>query len=247
MAELNLNGKRAEIVCFDTLPSTNAFLKEQCRKGAQSYYTVIADRQTNGRGRLGRSFYSDNGGLYMSFLIRDISDTDLTRVTAAAGVSAAEAIKKVYGVSCGIKWVNDLIYNGKKVCGILAEGVISDKGNIDGIVVGIGVNIAPPIYGFHDEIKEIAGAISDHYSEAERNDLSKAILEYFDINITLPNLIDKYRALSTVIGKDVKVITANESYDAKAVGIDETFGLTVITNDGNKKTLRSGEISIRTK
>ncbi|MBE6582983.1 MAG: biotin--[acetyl-CoA-carboxylase] ligase [Ruminococcaceae bacterium] len=235
------------IVYFESLPSTNAFLKEEAKKGAPNYYTVIADRQTSGRGRMGRSFYSDNGGLYMSFLIRNVDDVDVTRITAAAGVSVAEAIKKIYSVSCGIKWVNDLIYNGKKVCGILAEGVISDNGKIEGVVVGIGVNIAPPIDGFNDEIKEIAGAISDHYSDAERNDLAKAILEYFDINITYPDLIDKYRALSTVIGKDVRVITPNGSYDARAIGIDDEFGLTVITDDQKEKTLRSGEISIRTK
>ena len=235
------------IVYFESLPSTNAFLKEEAKKGAPNYYTVIADRQTSGRGRMGRSFHSDNGGLYMSFLIRNVDDVDVTRITAAAGVSVVEAIKKKYGVSCGIKWVNDLIYNGKKVCGILAEGVISENGKIDGVVVGIGVNIAPPKDGFNEEIKDIAGAISDHYSETERNDLAKAILEYFDINITYPDLIDKYRALSTVIGKDVRVITPNSSYDARAIGIDDEFGLTVITDDGKEKTLRSGEISIRTK
>lgn len=234
-------------VYFESLPSTNAFLKEEAKKGAPNYYTVIADRQTSGRGRMGRSFHSDNGGLYMSFLIRNVDDVDVTRITAAAGVSVVEAIKKKYGVSCGIKWVNDLIYNGKKVCGILAEGVISENGKIDGVVVGIGVNIAPPKDGFNEEIKDIAGAISDHYSETERNDLAKAIIEYFDKNITLPDLIDKYRALSTVIGKDVRVITPNSSYDARAIGIDDEFGLTVITDDGKEKTLRSGEISIRTK
>ena len=234
-------------VYFESLPSTNAFLKEEAKKGAPNYYTVIADRQTSGRGRMGRSFHSDNGGLYMSFLIRNVDDVDVTRITAAAGVSVVEAIKKKYGVSCGIKWVNDLIYNGKKVCGILAEGVISENGKIDGVVVGIGVNIAPPKDGFNEEIKDIAGAISDHYSETERNDLAKAIIEYFDKNITLPDLIDKYRALSTVIGKDVRLITPNGSYDARAIGIDDEFGLTVITDDGKEKTLRSGEISIRTK
>ena len=234
-------------VYFESLPSTNAFLKEEAKKGAPNYYTVIADRQTSGRGRMGRSFHSDNGGLYMSFLIRNVDDVDVTRITAAAGVSVVEAIKKKYGVSCGIKWVNDLIYNGKKVCGILAEGVISENGKIDGVVVGIGVNIAPPKDGFNEEIKDIAGAISDHYSETERNDLAKAIIEYFDKNITLPDLIDKYRALSTVIGKDVRLITPNGSYDARAIGIDDEFGLTVITDDQKEKTLRSGEISIRTK
>ena len=247
MNELYLRGNKVEISFIDTLPSTNALLKEECKKGAPNYYTVIADRQTRGRGRLGRSFFSDNGGLYMSFLLRDIDEVDLTRITAAAGVSAAEAIEKVYGVKCGIKWVNDLVYNGKKVCGILAEGVISDDGRIEGVVVGIGINIAPPSGGFPDEIKNIAGAVSDSYSRSGRDRLAKAILESFDDNITSREIIDKYRSLSTVMGKDVRVITPNETYDAKATEIDDSFGLTVMTEDGKKKTLRSGEISIRTK
>ena len=247
MTEFYLNGTRAEIVCFDVLPSTNAYLKEECRRGAPNYYTVIADRQTNGRGRMGRSFYSDKGGLYMSFLLRNLCELDLTRITAAAGVSVAEAIEEIYGVLCGIKWVNDLLYDGKKVCGILAEGVVSDNGEIEGIVVGIGVNIAYPIGGFCDDIKEIAGVISDHYSESERNDLSKAILKRFERNVVSTDLIYKYRALSTVVGKEIRVITQNGSYDAKAVGIDPSFGLIVTTGDGNNIILRSGEISIRTK
>ncbi len=247
MVELCEDGNRAEIAFFDTLPSTNAFLKEECKKGAPNYYTVIADRQTSGRGRLGRSFFSDNGGLYMSFLLREVDDGDLIRITAAAGVSVAEAIDIVYGVKCRIKWVNDLIYNGKKVCGILAEGVISESGIIEGVVVGVGVNIAPPIGGFPDEIKDIAGTVSDHYSAAERDALANAILASFCRNIGSQTLVDEYRALSNVIGKDVKVITPSGTYDAKAIEIDSSFGLTVVTDDGKKKTLRSGEISIRTK
>lgn len=247
MTEFELNGKVVKIVYYDTLPSTNTWLKEECKKGAPNYYTVIANRQTSGRGRLGRSFYSDNGGLYMSFLIRNVSDSDLIRITAAAGVSVSEAIEKIYGVSCGIKWVNDLIYNGRKVCGILSEGVISDDGNIEGVVVGIGVNIAPPKDGFHDDIKEIAGAVTDHYSDEERYALVKAIIEKFDSNISSYELIDKYRSLSTVLGKNISVITPNEIYSAKTLAIDDEFGLKIMTDDGKEKTLRSGEISIRTK
>ncbi len=247
MTELYLNGKKVNISYFDTLASTNALLKDECKKGAPNYCTVIADRQTGGRGRMGRSFFSDNGGLYMSFLLRKIDDADIIGITATAGVAVSEAIEKIYGVKCDIKWVNDLIYNGKKVCGILAEGVISDDGKIDGIVIGIGVNIVPPTGGFPDEIKNIAGAISDRYSVEQRNALALAILEEFDRNFRSPDLVEKYCSLSTVIGKDIKVITPTESYSAKAVEIDENFGLTVITEDGIKKTLRSGEISIRTK
>lgn len=247
MTELCINGKKAEISIYNTLPSTNALLKEECKNGAPEYRTVIADCQTSGRGRLGRSFCSDIGGLYMSFLIRNINQADIIGITAAAGVSAAEAIKNVFNVACGIKWVNDLIYNEKKVCGILAEGVVSDDGNIEGVVIGIGVNIAPPKNGFPDEIKDIAGAVSDVYTVEKRNALVREILMSFARNFGSSELADKYRSLSTVIGKDIKVITPSETYYAKALEIDDFFGLTVMTEDGKKKTLRSGEISIRTK
>ncbi|MBQ8254037.1 MAG: biotin--[Clostridia bacterium] len=247
MSEMYVNGKKIEMPFFDTLPSTNAFLKEKCKNGAPNLYPVVADNQSSGRGRLGRSFHSEIGGLYMSFLLREFGSADMMGITAAAGVSVAEAIEKIYGVSCGIKWVNDLIYNGKKVCGILAEGVISDDGIINGVVVGIGVNITEPTAGFPDEIKDIAGAITDRYSLEKRNELIKAILERFDRNHASSDLIEKYRGRSTVIGKDVRVITPNEAYNAKAIEIDDTFGLVIMTEDGKRKTLRSGEISIRTK
>jgi BirA family biotin operon repressor/biotin-[acetyl-CoA-carboxylase] ligase len=247
MTELYVGGKKAEISIYKVLPSTNALLKEECKNGAPEYRTLIADSQTSGRGRLGRSFHSDVGGLYMSFLVRNKLNADIIGITAAAGVSVAEAIKKVYGVSCGIKWVNDLIYNGKKVCGILAEGVVSDDGNIEGVVIGIGVNIAPPKNGFPDEIKDIAGAVADVYTAEERNRLAAEILCSFENNFGSSELPDKYRSLSTVIGKDIKVITPSETYYAKALEIDDHFGLTVMTEDEKKKTLRSGEISIRTK
>ena len=232
---------------YDCIPSTNALLKEMCKNGAKNYCTVIADRQTNGRGRLGRSFSSENGGLYMSFLVRDLNGFDIISVTAAAGVSVAEAIEKIYNVKCGIKWVNDLVYNGKKVCGILSEGVWSDSGEIEGIVVGIGVNITEPKDGFPDEIKDIAGAISDFYSPDERNELAKAIIDRFGSNIRSSDLHGKYLSRSTVLGRDITVISPSEKYNARVIDIDSSFGLVIETDDKKRKTLRSGEISIRTK
>ena len=95
MTELYVGGKKAEISIYKVLPSTNALLKEECKNGAPEYRTLIADSQTSGRGRLGRSFHSDVGGLYMSFLVRNKLNTDIIGITAAAGVSVAEAIKKV--------------------------------------------------------------------------------------------------------------------------------------------------------
>ncbi len=232
---------------YDCLPSTNALLKEMCKEGAGNYCTVIADRQTSGRGRLGRSFSSENGGLYMSFLVCDLGGFDIISITAAAGVSVAEAIEKIYNIKCGIKWVNDLIYNGKKVCGILAEGVLTDSGKIQGIVVGVGVNISEPEGGFPDEIKDIAGAISDRYSSDERNELAKTIIKRFDSNIRSSDLHAKYLSRSTALGRDITVFSPSEKYNAKAIDIDSEFGLVIETDDKKTKTLRSGEISIRTK
>ncbi len=247
MAELFLRGRKVEIQRYDILESTNSFLKMKCKEGAGHYYTVIADRQSGGRGRLGRSFFSDGGGLYMSFLLKDVDEPDIIGVTAATGVSVSEAIESVCGVKCGIKWVNDLIFNGLKVCGILAEGVISDDGKINGVVVGIGVNISPPAGGFPNEIKDIAGSISDSFSYETRNTLAIEILRSFDSNFRSRSLPEKYRKLSTVIGADIKVISPDSTYYAAVDGIDDSFGLMITDENGVKKTLRSGEISIRMK
>lgn len=246
MAELYIGGSKVEITHYDVLESTNTFLKEECKKGAGHYYTVIADRQTGGRGRLGRSFFSGFGGLYMSFLLKDIDELDIVGVTAAAGVSVAEAIDRVFGVKCGIKWVNDLVCNGKKVCGILAEGVISDDGKIEGVVVGIGVNIAPDS-DFPNDIRDIAGSISDSFTQSGRDALATEIINAFDTNFRSDALPQKYRDLSIVIGADIKVISPSAAYNATVQGIDDLFGLMITDENGVRKTLRSGEISIRMK
>ncbi len=247
MEELYIDGNKVKVTVFDSLPSTNTYLKNEYTKGMSNYRTVIAACQTGGRGRLGRSFYSANGGLYMSFLLSDVSELDIISITAIAGISVSEAIDDLYNVKCGIKWVNDLIYNGKKVCGILAEGIISDDGKIQGIVIGIGVNIAPPENSFPDELRDIAGAISDHYTVEDRNNLAFLILKRFNDNLKSKDTVNKYRQLSTVIGKEITVITVNERYNARVDDIDDSFGLVITKNNGEKMTLRSGEISIRTK
>ena len=247
MEEIYIDGSKVNVTVFDSLLSTNAYLKNEYTKGISNYRTVIANSQTSGRGRLGRSFYSASGGLYMSFLLSDVSELDTINITAIAGIAVSEAIEDLYNVKCGIKWVNDLIYNGKKVCGILAEGIISDDGKIQGIVIGIGVNIAPPENGFPGELSDIAGTISDRYSEEDRNNLAFLILKRFNDNLKSHDSVKKYRALSTVIGKEITVITMSERYNARVNDIDDKFGLIITKDNGESVTLRSGEISIRTK
>lgn len=147
-----------ELDCTD---STNALLLEMARGGAPIGTVVWAHRQEGGRGRLGRSFSSPVGGVYISMLVPSPSDPkDIGfALTAKAGVAVKRAIRDVCGVECGIKWVNDIVLDGLKVCGILAQMVAREGGNV--VVVGIGVNYATPLSCFSGELRGIVGSLYD--------------------------------------------------------------------------------------
>lgn len=141
--------------------STNALLLEMARGGAPVGTVVWAHRQEEGRGRLGRSFSSPVGGVYISMLVPSPSDPkDIGfALTAKAGVAVKRAIRDVCGVECGIKWVNDIVLDGLKVCGILAQMVAREGGNV--VVVGIGVNYATPLSCFGEDLRGIVGSLYD--------------------------------------------------------------------------------------
>ncbi len=141
--------------------STNALLLEMARGGAPIGTVVWAHRQEEGRGRLGRSFSSPVGGVYISMLVPSPSDPkDIGfALTAKAGVAVKRAIRDVCGVECGIKWVNDIVLDGLKVCGILAQMVAREGGNV--VVVGIGVNYATPLSCFGEDLRGIVGSLYD--------------------------------------------------------------------------------------
>lgn len=141
--------------------STNALLLEMARGGAPVGTVVWAHRQEGGRGRLGRSFSSPVGGVYISMLVPSPSDPkDIGfALTAKAGVAVKRAIRDVCGVECGIKWVNDIVLEGLKVCGILAQMVAREGGNV--VVVGIGVNYATPLSCFGEDLRGIVGSLYD--------------------------------------------------------------------------------------
>ena len=147
-----------ELDCTD---STNTLLLEMARGGAPVGTVVWAHRQEGGRGRLGRSFSSPVGGVYISMLVPCPSDpNDIGfALTAKAGVAVKRAIRDVCGVECGIKWVNDIVLDGLKVCGILAQMVAREGGNV--VVVGIGVNYATPLSCFSGELRGIVGSLYD--------------------------------------------------------------------------------------
>ena len=147
----------SEIILLDEIDSTNNFLKQKAESGEKSGTVIIAKRQTGGKGRLGRSFFSPQGGMYLSILLRpQISAEKSLFITTAAAVAVCRAIEKVSNKKSGIKWVNDVFIDNKKVCGILTEASLDfETGGLYYAVVGIGVNLYYPKNSFPNDIKSI--------------------------------------------------------------------------------------------
>lgn len=242
-----------ELHIFDTVDSTNDEAKR--RRIGDLPLLLLSDSQTGGRGRLGRSFDSPAGdGLYMTIAFRPEFDLDKALfVTMAAAVAVSRAIETVAGLKPKIKWVNDLFYNNKKVCGILTEAQTNfETGKIDSIILGIGVNCFAG--SFPDELAEIAGALS-----ADRNAFSRADLAAEIFNQTMAllhdmntvHLLREYRGKCFILGKTIAVHPNLDktAIRARAIDIDENGGLVVEYLEGRKarqmETLTTGEVSIR--
>ncbi len=228
--------------------STNDELKKLALLGKKGTVLYVADRQTAGKGRKGRSFFSpENTGIYMSLLLHpDLSAEECTLVTPLCSVAVCEAIEKVTGIRADIKWVNDIFVGGKKVAGILTEGSFSQKG-ADYIIVGIGINLYAPEDGFPEEIRDVAGALTEK-SENLRENLIAEIVNRFMYHLSRIKsraFIPLYRDRLFFLGKEITVVSPDGSYKATAEDIDEMCRLKIKTADGEVKILGSGEISVR--
>lgn len=242
--ELEKKGEKTEIIFKEETDSTNADIK-RAADALTDKTVVIAREQTAGRGRMGRSFYSKAGsGLFLSMLLKSgIDDENLVLITTAAAVAVSRGIEAACGIKTGIKWVNDLFYNQKKVCGILAETVSDFKsGKINGVVLGVGINCGKA--DFPSEIRDIAGTIGD---KVDKNRLAAEVIYNLckiEELISSRSFIDEYKKRSIVLGKEISVV-ASPSYRAVAVDIDASGGLVIKDKAGDVKTLSTGEISIR--
>lgn len=234
---------------FEQLESTNRTAHELARKGAPEGTVVVADRQTQGRGRFGRSFFSPAGsGLYMSVILRPtLSPEQTLYITTAAAAAVARAAEAVTGEAMSIKWVNDIYYRGKKVAGILTEGAM-DRDQLAYAILGIGVNIAPPDGGFPPDIQNKAGALFDAPCD-RRDELCRLILtrfeDYYGALEQKPFLED-YRTRSFLDGKMVQLLAVDDTpaETATVLGIDDECGLIVQTQNGIRH-LTSGDVSIQ--
>lgn len=242
-----------EIVVCKCIDSTNMEVKRRALDGAGEGLVVLAEEQTAGRGRLGRSFYSPSGtGIYMSLLFcpsPEISQ-DVVLVTTAASVAVCRAIRKVLGVEPEIKWVNDVYLEGRKICGILTEAVSDfESGRIETVVVGIGINYHSPEKGFPEELKQTAGSVCrDGENLVPRNTLAAAVIqELYKLyeDLTNKSYMDDYRKWSNVLGKEVRFTSGTDWEYGTAVDIDDNGGLVIEKKNGERQVLRTGEITLR--
>lgn len=242
-----------DIRVLETVSSTNTVLKELAGQGAAEGTCLIAGQQTAGRGRLGRSFYSPAGtGIYMSVLLRPtMSANRATEITAAAAVAAAQTIWDLTGETAEIKWVNDVVLRGKKVCGILTEGALdASSGALKWAVMGIGINASTPPGGFPEDIRSVAGAVFERCELPERRcRLAAGVLDRFwdrYLHLGDEDCWRQYRARSLVLGRRIQVlIPGREPRDAYALDVERDYSLRVRYMDGTVSMLRSGEVSIR--
>ena len=243
---------RLNIAVVSSVSSTNRLVKERATQGEGEGYVLVSGHQTEGRGRLGRSFYSpSDSGVYMSILLKpSINPQDATLITTAAAVSVCEALCKMGVTDTGIKWVNDIFIGDRKVCGILTEAGFDIENNLlSYAVLGVGLNMYEPDGGFPEDIRDIAGAVFTEKKEDARNSfvayfLSSFFKYYEDIEGRAH--IRSYRDKCFVLGKEINVIKGDTVTRAKALDVDDNCGLVVELSGGEKVVISSGEISIRT-
>ena len=230
---------------FTTLDSTNTYLKALAQNGEKEGVVIIADSQTSGRGRKGKSFFSPQGtGLYMSILLYpDKKISDPTYITTATAVALRRAIKEVYNKSTSIKWVNDIYLEGKKLAGILTEGAFSSDGSFKYIIVGIGVNLTTE--AFPDEIKDIAVSLGEDKKEALINSILSHFFKIYE-DLNSPEIYKEYVDASFIIGKEIEIL-GEKMGNGKAIGIDRKFRLEVELENKEHIFLSSGDVSIKVK
>ena len=240
-----------DITVLPTVSSTNALVRERANSGGSEGCIILANGQTAGRGRQGRSFFSpQDTGIYMSLLLRPGRESarKAVRITTMAAAAACEAIRAVSGEKAEIKWVNDIFVRGKKVCGILTEGSFDmESGTLEYAILGIGINLYQPENGFPEELEQTARALFESRQDDAKNRLVSEFLNRFYGYYTAPNqknYVARYREYSLVIGKEITLMSADESRRAVVVGIDDNCRLLVKYPDGTEECYSSGEIQI---
>lgn len=243
-----------KVLYFDSLDSTNNEIKRQSIGQVENGLAIIADCQTGGRGRRGRAFLSPAGkGLYLSLLMQPrCTVEELSMLTAWSAVALCDAVERACGVRPGIKWPNDLVMQGRKLCGVLTELELeAETGLPRYVIVGIGTNVLQTEADFGPEVAPIAISLEQALGQAPaRTALAKEILRamddlYRDFPQEKAQYLEQYRRDCLTLGRPVTVLRPSGARNGFATGINEDFSLTVRWEDGTEEALSAGEVSVR--
>lgn len=232
----------------DCLDSTNGELKRRAMEGLATGTVLLARRQTGGRGRLGRQFASPEGGIYLSVLLRPRAH--LMRLTAVTAAAVCRAVRGVCAADPAVKWRNDLLLNGKKLCGILAE-VSFAQGQVDYAVVGVGLNCNTAPAELPPELRDTATSLQQELGHpVDETALAAALIRaLYAMDAALPAGAEawmaEYAAACITVGQPVRLLRAAETMDAFAVGLDADGGLIVRDEHGKTTVIDAGEVSVR--
>lgn len=251
------NGLDWHIETMETTTSTNDLAKQYANQHHEAAL-FISEEQTAGRGRLGRQFISPaRKGLYMSLVVFPNHQLqDMSLITCATAVAAAQALETYIPTTIDIKWVNDLYHRDKKIAGILTEAISDfESRQLQALIIGIGINLIDDETAFPPELHDCVGSVFQTAGELsavqfERNQFIAALItrwyQYYQ-DLQQPQILQEYRKRSLVLGQEVKVIQANQTFTAQAISITDNGHLIVQTDDGKTHELSYGEVSIRPK
>ena len=241
-----------KIYYYETLDSTNTRICQMAMQGAEQGTVVVANQQTAGKGRRGREWESPAGeNIYMSILLRpEIEANQASMLTLVMAYSVAKVLRKAGFLDAKIKWPNDIVLSGKKVCGILTEMFTKDT-DIDYVVIGVGVNVNTK--GFPEEIKDTATSLYLRSGVfVDKDTLLEDILECFwneyDRFLTTGHLSymrDEYNYMLVNCNQEVRVLEPGKEYQARAIGINDAGELMVQTPEGDVRNVFAGEVSVR--
>ena len=238
---------------FDTIGSTNDEAKRMALSGAPHGTVLVAGYQTNGHGRLGRSFHSpENVGVYMTVLLRpNCRPQELMHLTCATAVAMCDAVEQAAGFRPGIKWTNDLVFGKRKLGGILTGLGLRPDGTVDYAIIGIGINCCQNVTDFPPEIADMAGSLSMITGkETDRSRVAAAMMEaLWKMDTALlagkDAMLDRYRRDCITLGQDVVLVRGEEKRYGTALDIDPEGALIVRYDNGETAAVNSGEVSVR--
>ncbi len=254
---LNTKWAGRRLSYYDVIDSTNDVCKEAGEKEMPSGFLAVADRQDAGRGSRGRNWVSPSGyNIFMSIMVRPQIPMDkVSGLTLVMALSVSQAIERITGINniTGIKWPNDVVIKGRKICGILTELHPNPKSEDYFVVIGVGINVNQPAEEFPKEIQETAGSVfSQTGMNTDRSKLIALCMKFFEENYEkycrnsdLSLLKEEYEKHLININKQVRILDPKGEYEAVAAGITRSGALMITREDGTVEEINAGEVSVR--